>query len=83
MKNQIILFTHVTDGDAVYLTDNHNLADAKIIIRLDDGARLERCSQMDNVIQEGLYGKKSKKYPEQCYWDYSTHIRTPLNFQKK
>lgn len=74
MKNKIILLTHVTDGGAVYLTDNHNLADAKIIIRLDDGARLERCSHMLDVIQKGLYGRKSKKYPVQCYWDYSTHI---------
>ena len=37
------LLKHVTDGGAVYLTDNHNFAEAKIIIRLDGGAELVRC----------------------------------------
>ena len=32
---QIILFKHITDGGAVYLTDNHNFAKATIVIRLD------------------------------------------------
>lgn len=35
MKEEYVLFTHITDGGAIYLTDNHNLFEAKIIIRLD------------------------------------------------
>lgn len=43
--DEIVLFVHITDGGAIYLTDNHNLFEAKIIIRLDtdDGADLVRC----------------------------------------
>ena len=37
---QIILFKHITDGGAIYLTDNHNFAKATIVIRLDGGAEL-------------------------------------------
>lgn len=45
MKEEYVLFTHITDGGAIYLTDNHNLFEAKIIIRLDtdNGADLVRC----------------------------------------
>ena len=32
---KITLLKHVTDGGAVYLTDNHRFADANIIIRID------------------------------------------------
>jgi hypothetical protein len=32
---EIVLFRHVTDGGAVYLTDNHNFAQANVIVRLD------------------------------------------------
>lgn len=41
--SNITLFTHVTSGGAVYLTDNHRFADATIIIRLDGGAELVGC----------------------------------------
>jgi hypothetical protein len=38
------LFKHVTDGGAVYLVDNHNFAQATIIIRLDgDEPELLKC----------------------------------------
>ena len=40
---KITLHRHVTTGGAVYLTDNHSFAKAKIIIRLDGGAELSRC----------------------------------------
>lgn len=42
MKNteKIILVKHVTDGGAIYFTDNHNFAKAKVIIRIDGGLEL-------------------------------------------
>ena len=43
VPESIRLVRHVTDGGAVYLTDNHSFAKAKIIIRLDGGAELSRC----------------------------------------
>jgi hypothetical protein len=43
MKDEYKLFLHVTDGGAIYLTDNHNFANAKIIIRIDGGAELIIC----------------------------------------
>lgn len=44
MKEKVIkLVIHVTDGGAVYLVDNHRIADASIIIRLDGGAELLKC----------------------------------------
>lgn len=43
VPTKITLHRHVTDGGAVYLTDNHSFAKAKIIIRLDGGAELFRC----------------------------------------
>lgn len=42
------LFIHKTDGGAVYLTDNDDFFEAKIIIRLGGGAELLRCE-----IEEG------------------------------
>jgi hypothetical protein len=43
-KKNIILYRHETTGGAVYLTDNHRFAVAKIIIRLDGKMNtLERC----------------------------------------
>lgn len=42
-EDAIPLYKHITDGGAVYLTDNHSLADASIIIRLDGGVELIRC----------------------------------------
>lgn len=47
MEEYYVLFTHVTDGGAIYLTDNHSFADAKIVIRIDGGAELLRC-EIDN-----------------------------------
>jgi hypothetical protein len=43
--DEIVLFVHITDSGAIYLTDSHNLFEAKIIIRLDtdNGADLVRC----------------------------------------
>ena len=43
MKEEYVLFTHVTDGGAIYLTDDHNFAFAKIIIRIDGGAEIVHC----------------------------------------
>ena len=43
MKEEYTLFLHVTDGGAMYLVDNHNFSEAKIVIRLDGGAELLRC----------------------------------------
>ena len=40
---EVVLYRHVTDGGAVYLTDNHRFTDANVIIRLDGGAELARC----------------------------------------
>ncbi len=42
-KDSVLLHRHTTDGGAVYLTDNHRFADAKIIIRLDGGAEMLGC----------------------------------------
>ena len=42
--DEIVLFLHITGDGAVYLTDNHNFADAKIIIRVDGGAELMKCN---------------------------------------
>lgn len=47
MRDSITLHEHTTDGGAVYLTDTHRFAEAKIIIRLDGGATLIRC-KVDN-----------------------------------
>ena len=44
------LFLRVTDGGAVYLTDNHNFSEAKIVIRLDGGAELICCNV--EVVEE-------------------------------
>ena len=43
VPTKITLHRHITTGGAVYLTDNHSFAKAKIIIRLDGGAELSRC----------------------------------------
>jgi len=53
MEESYVLFTHVTDGGAIYLTDNHNFAFAKIIIRLDGGAELLKC-EIDNEENDEL-----------------------------
>lgn len=37
------LSKHITDGGAVYMTDNHSFVDAKVIIRLDGGPELVKC----------------------------------------
>lgn len=47
MKEEYVLFTHITDGGAIYLTDNHDFFEAKIVIRIDGGAKLVRC-EIDN-----------------------------------
>jgi hypothetical protein len=44
MKEEYVLFLHVTDGGAIYLTDNHDFFEAKIVIRLDGGAELICCN---------------------------------------
>ena len=46
----ITLLTHITDGGAVYLTDDHNFRNATIIIRLDGGEELIRCVTEDEVL---------------------------------
>jgi|Laugrefabdmm15dn_1035133.scaffolds.fasta_scaffold02523_4 hypothetical protein len=43
IPTKITLHRHVTTGGAVYLTDNHNFAKAKIIIRLDGVTELSKC----------------------------------------
>jgi hypothetical protein len=43
VPESIRLVRHVTTGGAVYLTDNHNFAKAKIIIRLDGVTELSKC----------------------------------------
>jgi len=48
MKEEYMLFLHVTDGGARYLTDNHNFALAKIVIRLDGGTELLRCDVVED-----------------------------------
>lgn len=53
MKESYVLFTHVTDGGAIYLTDNHLFADAKIVIRIDGDAELLRC-EIDNEENENV-----------------------------
>lgn len=40
IPESVTLVKHVTDGGAIYLTDNHRFADATIVIRLD-GAQPE------------------------------------------
>ena len=40
---EYILFLHITDGGAMYLVDNDNFFEAKIIIRIDGGAELLKC----------------------------------------
>lgn len=42
-KDTYTLVKHTTDGGAVYLTDDHAFANAKIIIRLDGGAEMLKC----------------------------------------
>lgn len=53
MEESYVLFTHVTDGGAIYLTDSHLFAYAKIIIRIDGGAELLRC-EIDNEENENV-----------------------------
>lgn len=48
MKEKYVLFTHITDGGAIYLTDNHNFNEAKIVIRIDGGAELLLCDIEDD-----------------------------------
>ncbi|CAB4174980.1 hypothetical protein UFOVP965_99 [uncultured Caudovirales phage] len=48
MITEITLLAHVTDGGAVYLTDNHEFKDAKVIIRLDGMPELLKC-QVEGV----------------------------------
>jgi hypothetical protein len=36
------LLTHVTDGGAVYIGDNHKFADASIVVRIDASTRNEQ-----------------------------------------
>ena len=40
MKEEITLFLHVTDGGAVYYTDNHDFFEATVVIRVDDGLEI-------------------------------------------
>lgn len=40
---EVKLLVHVTNGGAVYLTDNHNMGKANVVIRLDGGPQLTRC----------------------------------------
>ena len=49
MKEEYTLFLHITDGGAIYLTDNHYFGDAKIIIRIDGGAELLLCDIEDDT----------------------------------
>ena len=44
MEETYVLFKHVTDGGAIYLTDNHDFFEAKIVIRLDGGVELICCN---------------------------------------
>lgn len=44
MEETYVLFKHVTDGGAIYLTDNHDFSEAKIVIRLDGGKEVIRCN---------------------------------------
>ena len=50
MITEITLFTHVTDGGAVYLTNNHSFKDASTIIRLDGGPELIRCITEEEIL---------------------------------
>jgi len=43
MKNVYVLFPHIKDGGAVYLTDNDTFGLANIIIRIDGGVELLKC----------------------------------------
>jgi hypothetical protein len=43
MKEEYVLFLHITGGGAIYLTDNHDFSLAKIVIRIDGGAELLLC----------------------------------------
>jgi len=50
---QITLLKHVTTGGAIYLTDNHKFADAKLIIRIDgEKPELIRCETENIEILE-------------------------------
>lgn len=42
MKEGITLYLHVTNGGAIYYTDNHNFFDATILIRVDGGIEILR-----------------------------------------
>ena len=42
-EKKITLICHITDGGAVYLTENHDFSKTKLVIRLDGGAELVRC----------------------------------------
>ena len=42
MKEEITLFLHVTDGGAVYYTDNHDFFLATVVIRVDGGLEIIR-----------------------------------------
>lgn len=40
MKEEITLFLHVTDGGAIYYTDNHDFFEATVVIRVDGGLEI-------------------------------------------
>lgn len=42
-NKEYVLKFHVTNGGAVYLTDNDYFFDAKIVIRVDGGIELLKC----------------------------------------
>jgi hypothetical protein len=63
IPTKITLHRHVTTGGAVYLTDNHNFAKAKIIIRLDGVTELSKCDilmkpkkKMWKIQDQSVYG---------------------------
>jgi hypothetical protein len=37
---QLAVFRHVTDGGAIYLTDNHNFEKATLLIRIDGAPKI-------------------------------------------
>lgn len=42
MKEEITLYLHVTDGGAVYYTDNHDFFESTVLIRVDGGLEILR-----------------------------------------
>ena len=40
MKEEITLYLHVTDGGAIYYTDNHSFFEATVVIRVDGGLEI-------------------------------------------